>query len=310
MQTSTTVVTSLKRVSADADALMVALESRIQSSAHALAVREESSTAFTATATTSHEFDLRLPQSKTNVKRDAKKADKHFRKGLELLRRRQSRREEEDSLSSLEQRRKEQKRAAKEALGEFEKAIECCPLEAIRARETLENARERAMEMVYSSRGNNADDDDDEEEEEEEKEVDVDERNDTSSNKRKDEEKRNEDDDDDGADEAPSTTPSGKSDRARAAKREISNTGTTTTTATTTTTIRRREEIEELYDASRWLLRSTPRDGREAVRLLKMAERMLRDEEEDGGEFLDDRDRKEIQIAKEKIERAIKHVKR
>ncbi|CAL6320574.1 unnamed protein product [Bathycoccus prasinos] len=309
MQTSTTVVTSLKRVSADADALMVALESRIQSSAHALAVREESSTAFTATATTSHEFDLRLPQSKTNVKRDAKKADKHFRKGLELLRRRQSRREEEDSLSSLEQRRKEQKRAAKEALGEFEKAIECCPLEAIRARETLENARERAMEMVYSSRGNNADDDDDEEEEEE-KEVDVDERNDTSSNKRKDEEKRNDDDDDDGADEAPSTTPSGKSDRARAAKREISNTGTTTTTATTTTTIRRREEIEELYDASRWLLRSTPRDGREAVRLLKMAERMLRDEEEDGGEFLDDRDRKEIQIAKEKIERAIKHVKR
>ena len=308
MQTSTTVVTSLKRVSADADALMVALESRIQSSAHALAVREESSTAFTATATTSHEFDLRLPQSKTNVKRDAKKADKHFRKGLELLRRRQSRREEEDSLSSLEQRRKEQKRAAKEALGEFEKAIECCPLEAIRARETLENARERAMEMVYSSRGNNADDDDDDEEEGEEKEVDVDERNDTSSTKRKDEEKRNDDDDDDGADEAPSTTPSGKSDRARAAKREISNTGTTTTT--TTTTITRREEIEELYDASRWLLRSTPRDGREAVRLLKMAERMLRDEEEDGGEFLDDRDRKEIQIAKEKIERAIKHVKR
>ena len=284
---------------------MVALESRIQSSAHALAVREESSTAFTATATTSNEFDLRLPQSKTNVKRDAKKADKHFRKGLELLRRRQSRREEEDSLSSLEQRRKEQKHAAKEALGEFEKAIECCPLEAIRARETLENARERAMEMVYSSRGNNADDDDEEQEEEEEKEVDVDERNDTSSNKRKDEEKRNDDDDDDGADEAPSTTPSGKSDRARAAKREISNTGTTTTT-----TIRRREEIEELYDASRWLLRSTPRDGREAVRLLKMAERMLRDEEEDGGEFLDDRDRKEIQIAKEKIERAIKHVKR
>ena len=297
-------MTSLKRVSADADALMVALESRIQSSAHALAVREESSTAFTATATTSNEFDLRLPQSKTNVKRDAKKADKHFRKGLELLRSRQSRREEEDSLSSLEQRLKEQKRAAKEALGEFEKAIECCPLEAIRARETLENARERAMEMVYSSRGNNADDDDDEEEEEE-KEVDVDERNDTSSNKRKDEEKRNDDDDDDGADEAPSTTPSGKSDRARAAKREISNTGTTTTT-----TIRRREEIEELYDASRWLLRSTPRDGREAVRLLKMAERMLQDEEEDGGEFLDDRDRKEIQIAKEKIERAIKHVKR
>ena len=283
---------------------MVALESRIQSSAHALAVREESSTAFTATATTSNEFDLRLPQSKTNVKRDAKKADKHFRKGLELLRSRQSRREEEDSLSSLEQHLKEQKRAAKEALGEFEKAIECCPLEAIRARETLENARERAMEMVYSSRGNNADDDDDEEEEEE-KEVDVDERNDTSSNKRKDEEKRNDDDDDDGADEAPSTTPSGKSDRARAAKREISNTGTTTTT-----TIRRREEIEELYDASRWLLRSTPRDGREAVRLLKMAERMLRYEEEDGGEFLDDRDRKEIQIAKEKIERAIKHVKR
>jgi len=272
-------------------------------------VREESSTAFTASTTTSNEFDLRLPQSKTNVKRDAKKADKHFRKGLELLRRRSSRREEEDFVSSLEQRRKEQKRAAKDALGEFEKAIECCPLEAIRARETLENARERAMEMVYSSRGNNADDDDEEEEEEEEeeKEVDVDERNDTSSNKRKDEEKRNDDDDDDGADEAPSTTPSGKSDRARAAKREINNTGTP---PPSTTSITRREEIEELYDASRWLLRSTPRDGREAVRLLKMAERMLRDEEEDGGEFLDDRDRKEIQIAKEKIERAIKHVKR
>jgi len=270
-----------------------------------LAVREESSTAFTASTTTSNEFDLRLPQSKTNVKRDAKKADKHFRKGLELLRRRQSRGEEEDSLSSLEQRRKEQKRAAKEALGEFEKAIEFCPLEAIRARETLENARERAMEMVYSSRENNADDDD--EVEEEEKEVDVDERNDTSSNKRKDEEKRNDDDDDDGADEAPSTTPSGKSDRARAAKREINNTGTP---PPPTTSITRREEIEELYDASRWLLRSTPRDGREAVRLLKMAERMLRDEEEDGGEFLDDRDRKEIQIAKEKIKRAIKHVKR
>ena len=290
---------------------MVALESRIQSSAHALAVREESSTAFTAT-TTSNEFDLRkegdFPR-KTNVKRDAKKADKHFRKGLELLRRRSSRREEEDFVSSLEQRRKEQKRAAKDALGEFEKAIEFCPLEAIRARETLENARERAMEMVYSSRGNNADDDDEEEEEEEEeeKEVDVDERNDTSSNKRKDAEKRIDDDDDDGADEAPSTTPSGKSDRARAAKREINNTGTP---PPSTTSITRREEIEELYDASRWLLRSTPRDGREAVRLLKMAERMLRDEEEDGGEFLDDRDRKEIQIAKEKIERAIKHVKR
>ena len=286
---------------------MVALESLIQSSAHALAVREESSTTFTATATTTTSNEFGDFPRKTNVKRNAKKADKHFRKGLKLLRRRQSRREEEDSLSSLEQRRKEQKRAAKDALGEFEKAIECCPLEAIRARETLENARERAMEMVYSSRGNNADDDD--EEEEEEKEVDVDERNDTSSNKRKDEEKRNDEDDDDGADEAPSTTPSGKSDRARAAKREVNNTRTTKTTITTTT-ITRREEIEELYDASRWLLRSTPRDGREAVRLLKMAERMLRDEEEDGGEFLDDRDRKEIKIAKEKIERAIKHVKR
>ena len=71
-----------------------------------------------------------------------------------------------------------------------------------------------------------------------------------------------------------------------------------------------REAIEELYDASRWLLRSTPRDGREAVRLLKMAERMLWDDDDEKGEFLDDRERKEIRIAKEKIERAIKLVKR
>ena len=71
-----------------------------------------------------------------------------------------------------------------------------------------------------------------------------------------------------------------------------------------------REAIEELYDASRWLLRSTPRDGREAVRLLKMAERMLREDDDEKGGFLDDRERKEIRIAKEKIERAIKLVKR
>jgi hypothetical protein len=81
-------------------------------------------------------------------------------------------------------------------------------------------------------------------------------------------------------------------------------------TKTTTKITLRKEEIEELYDASRWLLRSTPRDGREAVRLLRMAEQMLREDEEEGGAFLDDGIRKEIRIAKEKIERAIKHVKR
>ena len=43
---------------------------------------------------------------------------------------------------------------------------------------------------------------------------------------------------------------------------------------------------------------------------LPMTTARVGNEEEDGGEFLDDRDRKEIQIAKEKIERAIKHVKR
>ena len=41
MQTSTTVVTSLKRSSADADAMMVALERRIQANAHALTVKRE-----------------------------------------------------------------------------------------------------------------------------------------------------------------------------------------------------------------------------------------------------------------------------
>ena len=40
------------------------------------------------------------------------------------------------------------------------------------------------------------------------------------------------------------------------------------------------------------------RDGREGVRLLKMAN-MLRDEEEDGGEFLDDKDEKRSKCERE-----------
>jgi hypothetical protein len=286
MQTSTTVVTSLKRVSADADALMVALESRIQSSAHALAVREESrffrdddydeyeeeeegaEIGIRRESAEEEEEEKKKKTKKNNNnknakrddddgdvaktttrKRDAKKADAHFRKGLEMMRNNE----------------------AKNALNEFELAIEFCPLKAIRARETLENARERAMEMAYS--GSYGDDGDDN------ALVDVDERNTNIGGEM---EKR--------------------MDEGAAAK--------ATATKTTTKITLRREEIEELYDASRWLLRSTPRDGREAVRLLRMAERMLREDEEEGGAFLDDGIRKEIRIAKEKIERAIKHVKR
>ena len=189
----------------------------------------------------------------TTTRGDAKRADAHFRKGLEMLRR----------------------NAPKEALGEFEMALERCPVHAKRARKTLENARERAMKMVYSG-GTFAEDDEEDvlttsraekANEEEKKDVDV--------------------DDDEGAKSSSTST-----------KRERK-----TPTAN-------REAIEELYDASRWLLRSTPRDGREAVRLLKMAERMLREDDDEKGEFLDDRERKEIRIAKEKIERAIKLVKR
>jgi hypothetical protein len=289
MQTSTTVVTSLKRVSADADALMVALESRIQSSAHALAVREESrffrdddddeyeeeeeeegvEIGIRRESAEEEEEEKKKKTMKKNNnnknakreeddddvaktttrKRDAKKADAHFRKGLEMMRNNE----------------------AKNALNEFELAIEFCPLKAIRARETLENARERAMEMTYS--GSYGDDGDDN------ALVDVDERNTNIGGEM---EKR--------------------MDEGAAAK--------ATATKTTTKITLRREEIEELYDASRWLLRSTPRDGREAVRLLRMAQRMLREDEEEGGAFLDDGIRKEIRIAKEKIERAIKHVKR
>jgi len=296
MQTSTTVVTSLKRVSADADALMVALESRIQSSAHALAVREESrffrddddddddesyeeeeeeeegveigirresaeeeeEEKKTKTKTTTKKKNNKNAKrddddddvaKTTTRKRDAKKADAHFRKGLEMMRNNE----------------------AKNALNEFELAIEFCPLKAIRARETLENARERAMEMTYG--GSYGDDG------HHNALVDVDERN---------------------------TNIGGEMEK----RMEEGAAATATATKTTTKITLRREEIEELYDASRWLLRSTPRDGREAVRLLRMAERMLREDEEEGGAFLDDGIRKEIRIAKEKIERAIKHVKR
>jgi len=289
MQTSTTVVTSLKRVSADADALMVALESRIQSSAHALAVREESrffrddddddesyeeeeeegveigirresaeeeeeeKKTKTKTKTKKNNKNAKRDDDDDDVaktttrKRDAKKADAHFRKGLEMMRNNE----------------------AKNALNEFELAIEFCPLKAIRARETLENARERAMEMTYG--GSYGDDG------HHNALVDVDERN---------------------------TNIGGEMEK------RMEEGAAATATKTTTKITLRREEIEELYDASRWLLRSTPRDGREAVRLLRMAERMLREDEEEGGAFLDDGIRKEIRIAKEKIERAIKHVKR
>ena len=199
---------------------------------------------------------------KETTRGDAKRADAHFRKGLEMLRR----------------------NAPKEALGEFEMALERCPVHAKRARKTLENARERAMEMVYSG-GTCAEDDDDDDDDEDVLTTS------RETGKANEEEKKDVDVvDDEGR--AKSSSMSGT-------KRERK-----------TPTKANREAIEELYDASRWLLRSTPRDGREAVRLLKMAERMLREDDDEKGGFLDDRERKEIRIAKEKIERAIKLVKR
>jgi len=311
MQTSTTVVTSLKRVSADADAMMEALERRIQANAHALAVQREEKkkrgvlpsvgsftkggvllinnggqpgqpekenfhrmmtsrdwTKDTKDDDVNDDFDTTTTKNEkaaaaaktTTTRGDAKRADAHFRKGLEMLRR----------------------NAPKEALGEFEMALERCPVHAKRARKTLENARERAMEMVYSG-GTCAEDDDDDDDED----VLTTSR---EAGKANEEEKKDVDVDDDFAPSSSSTS---------GTKRERK-----------TPTKANREAIEELYDASRWLLRSTPRDGREAVRLLKMAERMLRDDDDENGEFLDDRERKEIRIAKEKIERAIKLVKR
>ena len=79
------------------------------------------------TTTTKNEKAAAAAKKET-TRGDAKRADAHFRKGLEMLRR----------------------NAPKEALGEFEMALERCPVHAKRARKTLENARERAMEMVYS----------------------------------------------------------------------------------------------------------------------------------------------------------------
>ena len=313
MQTSTTVVTSLKRVSADADAMMEALERRIQANAHALAVQREEKkkrgvlpsvgsftkggvllinnggqpgqpekenfhrmmtsrdwTKDTKDDDVNDDFDTTTTKNEkaaaaaktTTTRGDAKRADAHFRKGLEMLRR----------------------NAPKEALGEFEMALERCPVHAKRARKTLENARERAMEMVYSG-GTCAEDDDDDDDDDEDVLT-----TSREAGKANEEEKKDVDVDDDFAPSSSSTS---------GTKRERK-----------TPTKANREAIEELYDASRWLLRSTPRDGREAVRLLKMAERMLRDDDDEKGEFLDDRERKEIRIAKEKIERAIKLVKR
>ena len=307
MQTFTTVVTSLKRVSADADAMMEALERRIQANAHALAVQREEKkkrgvlpsvgsftkggvllvnnggqpgqpekenfhrmmtsrdwTKDTKDDDVNDDFDTTTTKNEkaaaaaktTTTRGDAKRADAHFRKGLEMLRR----------------------NAPKEALGEFEMALERCPVHAKRARKTLENARERAMEMVYS--GGTCAEDDDEDVLTTSREA----------GKANEEEKKDVDVDDDFAPSSSSTS---------GTKRERK-----------TPTKANREAIEELYDASRWLLRSTPRDGREAVRLLKMAERMLREDDDEKGGFLDDRERKEIRIAKEKIERAIKLVKR
>ena len=313
MQTSTTVVTSLKRVSADADAMMEALERRIQANAHALAVQREEKkkrgvlpsvgsftkggvllinnggqpgqpekenfhrmmtsrdwTKDTKDEDVNDDFDTTTTKNEkaaaaaktTTTRGDAKRADAHFRKGLEMLRR----------------------NAPKEALGEFEMALERCPVHAKRARKTLENARERAMEMVYSG-GTCAEDDDDDDDDDEDVLT-----TSREAGKANEEEKKDVDVDDDFAPSSSSTS---------GTKRERK-----------TPTKANREAIEELYDASRWLLRSTPRDGREAVRLLKMAERMLREDDDEKGEFLDDRERKEIRIAKEKIERAIKLVKR
>ena len=313
MQTSTTVVTSLKRVSADADAMMEALERRIQANAHALAVQREEKkkrgvlpsvgsftkggvllinnggqpgqpekenfhrmmtsrdwTKDTKDDDVNDDFDTTTTKNEkaaaaaktTTTRGDAKRADAHFRKGLEMLRR----------------------NAPKEALGEFEMALERCPVHAKRARKTLENARERAMEMVYSG-GTCAEDDDDDDDDDDDVLT-----TSREAGKANEEEKKDVDVDDDFAPSSSSTS---------GTKRERK-----------TPTKANREAIEELYDASRWLLRSTPRDGREAVRLLKMAERMLRDDDDEKGEFLDDRERKEIRIAKEKIERAIKLVKR
>ena len=314
MQTSTTVVTSLKRSSADADAMMVALERRIQANAHALAVKREeeeeekkkkkkrggglvgggltqrgsrhgakraekdtngmtSSSREWWTKETKdddvhdvhdvhNEAAAAAAAKKETTRGDAKRADAHFRKGLEMLRR----------------------NAPKEALGEFEMALERCPVHAKRARKTLENARERAMEMVYSG-GTCAEDDDDDDDDEDVLTTS------RETGKANEEEKKDVDvDDDEGRTKSSSML------------------GTKWERKTPTNT--NREAIEELYDASRWLLRSTPRDGREAVRLLKMAERMLREDDDEKGGFLDDRERKEIRIAKEKIERAIKLVKR
>ena len=314
MQTSTTVVTSLKRSSADADAMMVALERRIQANAHALAVKREeeeeekkkkkkrggglvgggltqrgsrhgakraekdtngmtSSSREWWTKETKDDDDVHdvhdvhddeeAAKKETTTRGDAKRADAHFRKGLEMLRR----------------------NAPKEALGEFEMALERCPVHAKRARKTLENARERAMEMVYSG-GTCAEDDDDDDDDDEDVLT-----TSREAGKANEEEKKDVDvDDDEGRTKSSSML------------------GTKWERKTPTNT--NREAIEELYDASRWLLRSTPRDGREAVRLLKMAERMLREDDDEKGGFLDDRERKEIRIAKEKIERAIKLVKR
>ena len=323
MQTSTTVVTSLKRSSADADAMMVALERRIQANAHALAVKREeeeeeekkkkkkkrdrgflvggrrdgggggggltqrgshgarvekdtnrmtSSSREWWTKETKdddvhdvhdvHDDEDEAAKKETTTRGDAKRADAHFRKGLEMLRR----------------------NAPKEALGEFEMALERCPVHAKRARKTLENARERAMEMVYSG-GTCAEDDDDDDDDEDVLTTS------REAGKANEEEKKDVDVDD---------------DEGRAKSSSMSGTKRERKTPTKTN----REAIEELYDASRWLLRSTPRDGREAVRLLKMAERMLREDDDEKGGFLDDRERKEIRIAKEKIERAIKLVKR
>ena len=313
MQTSTTVVTSLKRSSADADAMMVALERRIQANAHALTVkreeeeeeekkkkkkrggltqrgsqygagRAEKDTNRMMTSSSREWWTKETKETKDDVhdvhdvhneavaaaaaakkettQGDAKRADAHFRKGLEMLRR----------------------NAPKEALGEFEMALERCPVHAKRARKTLENARERAMEMVYSG-GTCAEDDDDDDDDEDVLTTS------RETGKANEEEKKDVDVvDDEGR---------AKSSSMLGTKRERK-----------TPTKTNREAIEELYDASRWLLRSTPRDGREAVRLLKMAERMLREDDDEKGGFLDDRERKEIRIAKEKIERAIKLVKR
>jgi len=315
MQTSTTVVTSLKRQSQDADMLMVALEQRIQSLAHRSCVLEEASVFNKSVAkkriggfrsdrvkdddddaengARSDRSDLRDAgeegeeeegegggtKTRTNSnssnnsnnnkrkKSSAQVADEAFRLGLKYLRANES----------------------KKALDEFERALEHCPRNAREAKRTLENARARAMELVYSGSIDDADGKDG---------VDEEAFDDDDVNKRENEEDKADDDDD--------------VENNAAADMDYA-----TNKASSSTEQRRQQDfeeekmkIEELYDASRWLLRSTPRDAREALRLLKTAESLIENSAvaNDSNSINSNSNSNEYRIAKEKIERAIRFV--